>query len=125
MKKAETLEELYNAFLPEYFLTEKDEEFYVELYEDDIKLFAMALQTNRLPNKMFFIAGQIGNGKTTFLNMLGKKYQKVANKYEFFHIYGRETFLHSDVDIIDILLIIGSKIASANETTKKEIHFVA
>ncbi|HRF56770.1 MAG TPA: hypothetical protein PLV58_05160, partial [Campylobacterales bacterium] len=72
-----------------------------------------------LPNKMFFIAGQIGNGKTTFLNMLGKKYQKVANKYEFFHIYGRETFLHSDVDIIDILLIIGSKIASANETTKK------
>jgi len=119
MKKAETLEELYNAFLPEYFLTEKDEEFYVELYEDDIKLFAMALQTNRLPNKMFFIAGQIGNGKTTFLNMLGKKYQKIANKYEFFHIYGRETFLHSDVDIIDILLIIGSKIASANETTKK------
>lgn len=118
MKKATTLEEIYDCFAHEQYLTKEDEPFYVELYEKDMKLFFTALKNNKRTNRAFFIAGQSGNGKSSELNMLTTKYPALLANYEFFYIAGRTIFLYEDIDIVDIILMIGNVLSKENEALK-------
>ncbi len=115
MKKAETLEEIYNVFAHEKFLSPQDKEFYVDLYTEHTEELATSLILNRAPNKTFFVAGQLGNGKSSMLNLLTTNFPNINEKYEFHYIYGRAVFLYDDIDIIDILLMIGSKLIEKDE----------
>lgn len=108
MKKAETIEDIYDVFAPEKYLTKEDKEFYVDLYGEKLKRFVTALQFNKVPSKTFFIAGQSGNGKSTVLNLLTTNFEEIEEKYIFHTIAGRTIFSYNDIDIIDILLMIGN-----------------
>ena len=118
MKKATTIEEVFQVFAPEEVLTIDDIDFYVDLFGLDFKRFVVALQTNQVISKTYFIAGQSGNGKSSVLNLLTKTYPKIDDKYDFIHIPGRKVFLYEDIDIVDILLIIGFKLTEANDALK-------
>lgn len=118
MKKAQTIEDIYSVFAHEKFLKNEDEEFYVDLYGKETKLFVAELKLNQIPSKSFFIAGQSGNGKSTLLNLLTTNYPDVNSKYEFHYLAGRSIFLYEDIDIIDVLLMIGNKLTESSETLK-------
>ena len=115
MKKATTIDEILEVFAPEKYLKQSDENFYVDLYEKDLIRFVNALVKNKIPTKSFFIAGQSGNGKSTILNLLTTKYPKLNDKYEFLYISGKSVFDYENVDIIDVLLMIGNQLAQ-NDT---------
>jgi len=119
MKKAETIEDIYDVFAPEKYLTKEDKEFYVDLYGDKFKSFVTALKFNKVPSKTFFIAGQSGNGKSTVLNLLTTNFEEIEEKYTFHTVAGKNIFLYNDIDIVDILLMIGSTLIQNNETLEK------
>lgn len=116
MKKATNIEEIYDVFAPEKFLKKDDIAFYVDLYGDKFKEFVTALKYNKVPSKTFFIAGQSGNGKSTVLNLLTTNFSELEAKYSFNHIAGRTIFLYKDIDIVDILLMIGNTLTKNNPT---------
>ena len=120
MKKAETIEEIYKVFAPEIFLTKDDLGFYVDLYKDDLKIFITALKYNQIPTKSFFIAGQSGNGKSTVLSLLDVNYASIGEKYDLHYFSGKETFAHDDINIIDLLLMIGGYLIRDDEALQKE-----
>lgn len=122
MKKAETIEEVYAVFAHEKFLQKEEKEFYVDLYKSHTDEFVSALLLNQVPSKTFFIAGQSGNGKSTMLNMLTTCYPKLIDKYELHHIVGRSVFLYEDIDIVDVLLMIGNKLIE-NSKKLSELYF--
>lgn len=117
-KKATTIEEIYHNFVQEKYLNKETEDFYVNLYEHDLQLFVSDLTRNRINSKSFFIAGQSGNGKSSVLHMLTTNYPQLEDKYLFHYITGREVFLHEDIDIIDILLMMGHVLTKENQTLK-------
>lgn len=120
MKKAVTIEDIYSVFDHATFLQKADVDFYVNLYEEHTQDFVNTLILNRVPSKTFFIAGQSGNGKSTMLNMLTTSYPELSEKYEFHYIAGRSVFLYEDIDIIDVLLMVGSKLVEGNEKIKEQ-----
>jgi len=119
MKKAETIKDVFHIFAYEKFLKKEDKDFYVELYHNDFLRFVTALRNNELPSKSFFIAGQSGNGKSSVLNLLTTQYPDIGDKYEFNYIVGRKIFMYEDIDIIDLLLMIGNVLTKDNEVLKK------
>lgn len=116
MKKATTIKEIYSVFAHEKFLKADDKDFYVDLYEADFKRFVVALKNNEIPSKAFFIAGQSGNGKSTVLNLLTTNYPELEDNFEFNYIAGRTIFLYEDIDIVDILIMIGNTLTKNNPT---------
>jgi hypothetical protein len=120
MKKATTIKEIYSVFAHEKFLKEDDKEFYVDLYGDDFKRFVVALRNNEIPSKSFFIAGQSGNGKSTVLNLLTTNYPDLKDSFEFKYIAGRTIFLYEDIDIVDILIMIGNTLTKDNANLKEK-----
>ena len=109
-KKATTIKEIFGNFAQEKYLDVETQEFYVNLYSKDLQRFVTALKDNQIPSKSFFIAGQSGNGKSSVLNLLTIKYPILEEKYIFNYVAGREIFLYEDIDIVDILLMIGYKL---------------
>lgn len=118
MKKAQTIEDIYSVFAHEKFLKSEDEAFYVDLYLTETKRFITALKHNQIPSKSYFVAGQSGNGKSTLLNLLTKKHPELNDQYEFHYIAGRTIFLYEDIDIIDVLLMIGNKLTESSNSLK-------
>jgi len=120
--KAETLKEIFRNFAQEKYLTKETKEFYVNLYNRDLRRFVTALRDNQIPSHSFFIAGQSGNGKSSVLNLLTTNYPQLEDVYIFNYIAGREVFLYEDIDIVDILLMIGYKLTQ-NSPTLREKYF--
>ena len=118
--KASSIKDIYNVFIHEEYLQEKNEDFYVPLYQRQLKKFITALMQNMIPSKSFFIAGQSGNGKSSVLNLLTRNYPQLDEKYEFHYIAGRKVFLYDDIDIIDILLMISSKLLENSSSLKNQ-----
>jgi len=52
-KRATTLKELFGNFEHERYLDEDSKEFYVNLYEDELKRFIATLKNNHIPSKSF------------------------------------------------------------------------
>lgn len=120
MKKANNIDEVYDNFLPEIYLTPQNKEFYVPLYEDYLKRFKTDLIKEKTNKKTFFIAGQSGNGKSTVLKMLGSEFIELQEKYEFRYLSGKEIFAYSDVSIIDLLLMIGGNLIQNNKDLQEK-----
>ncbi len=118
MKKATTIKEIYSVFAHEKFLKEDDKDFYVDLYGTNFKRFVVALKNNEVRSKAFFIAGQSGNGKSTVLNLLTTNYPDLKENFEFNYIAGRTIFLYEDIDIVDILIMIGNTLTKNNPELK-------
>ncbi len=102
MKKATNINELANNLIPQNFLTQDDEEFYVPIYDDILRGLRDTIINDRVEAQTFFIAGQSGTGKTTALNFLG--IDELRRHYYVKYINMRDFLDESDVDIIDFLL---------------------
>lgn len=117
LKKAENLKEAHRAFETQEPLDSKQKDFYVDLYENDINKLRKELVLNSIPNKTFFLTGQSGNGKSTSLNFLPD--HRINNEYEVKYLYGRNVFDLEDVDVIDVIIMIGFTIIKDNPKLEK------
>jgi len=115
MKKAETLEDIYYTFDGSKPLNEDEYDFFENVYDKKLKRFINDVKINRVHQNIFFIAGQRGNGKSTILNNLKNKNKDFQDSYEIRHIQAMEVFGIDDVDIIDILLVIGFDLIDNNQ----------
>jgi len=77
MKKAQDIEGIYDVFEHDRALTPDDvDDFYVDIYKKDVDDFVTDLRFNKDEKKIFLIAGQSGNGKSSVLNTLTKNIKK-------------------------------------------------
>jgi len=122
MKKAKTLDDIYNSFEGNKPLTEDEYDFFVNIYDKKLKRFVGNVKRNTNYENIFFVAGQRGNGKSTILNNLKHKNKAFEESYEIRHLQARELLNYSDIDIVDILLVIGFNLIDNNEldNTKKQ-----
>lgn len=118
--KAKNLEEVYKIFDGQKFLTESEEEFFVPVYDDILKRFQLDLVLNEIPSKTFFIAGQTGNGKSTALNFMHIRNQKLKDKFLVKNLEAKDLFQYSDVGIIDILITIGIVLIEDDSELERE-----
>lgn len=114
MIKAKTLDDIYNSFEYNRPLNEHEYSFFENIYDKKLKRFINNLQRNKVYQNIFFIAGQRGNGKSTILNNLKNKNAYLAEHYEIRHIQAMEVFGINNIDIIDILLVIGFDLIDNN-----------
>ena len=125
MTKATTLDEIYNNFEYNKPLSEDEYEFFVNIYDKKLKRFIGNVKRNENYQNIFFIAGQRGNGKSTILNNLKHKNKVFEESYEIRHLQARELLNYNDVDIVDILLVIGFNLIDNNsfdEENKNELE---
>lgn len=121
IKKAETLEDMYNSFEFNRPLSEDEYDFFENIYDAKLTRFISDVKRNTIHQNIFFIAGQRGNGKSTILNNLKNKNQAFEDSYEIRHIQAMEVFDISEVDIVDILLVIGFDLIDNNKLDGSKI----
>lgn len=109
LKKAKTLEDIYNSFQGNKPLSVDEHDFFINIYDKKLKRFELNIKRNDVYQNIFFIAGQSGNGKSSILNHI--KYKNETNetfaKYDIRHFEAKEFRNHNNINIVDILLIIG------------------
>lgn len=115
MKRAQTLEEMYDSFEGNRPLSENEYDFFENIYDVKLTRFINDVRRNKIHQNIFFIAGQRGNGKSTILNNLKNKNKDFEVSYEIRHIQAMEVFDTSEVDIVDILLVIGFDLIDNNK----------
>jgi hypothetical protein len=119
LKKAQTLADAYNVFVPTVdIITDVEDDFYVPVFEQNLKQLHLSLKVAQ-KSEIFFIAGQSGNGKTTAIkHLLGD--DSISQKYDI-HYFNREFFAQNDnIDVVDILLMIGFILADKSEGLYKK-----
>ena len=119
MQKATTLKEIYRVFDPKEPLTQKEKEFYVDIFAEDMKEISDKLEWSQNDEETLFIAGQPGNGKSTALSLLPFNHPSVKDKYDVIYLYGREKFENTKIDAIDIVLMVGFLFAGKNPALMK------
>lgn len=115
MTAAKTLEEIYDNFEGNRPLGEDEYEFFVNIYETKLKRFIGQVKRNKLYQNIFFIAGQRGNGKSSILNNLKHKNRDFEEEYEIRHLQAMDLLDYDDIDIVDILLVIGFDLLDNNQ----------
>ncbi len=120
MKKAQTLDDIYNNFEGNKPLTEDEYEFFINIYDKKLKRFIGNIKRNSNKQNIFFIAGQRGNGKSTILNNLKQKNKEFDDSYDIKHIQAMEVFKYDDIDIVDILLGIGFNLIDNNDLDEEK-----
>ena len=121
LQKASTLQEIYHTFEGNKPLSEEEyDDFFVDIYQNKLKRFIIKVQHNSIYEKMFFIAGQQGNGKSTILNVLKKQNEKFSNDYEIRHLQTKDSFRYQDISIVDILFVIALDFLDNAPQDKKE-----
>ena len=105
MIKASTITEIAQQFDPSKVLTLEDKDFHEDIYRSTIDPLKTKLIVNQIPTKTFYLCGQIGMGKSTALNYLPD--DNINNKYDVKYLTGKDIFNVEDLDIIDILIMIG------------------
>ena len=115
LTKANTLEDMYSSFEFNRPLSEDEYAFFENIYDGKLTRFINDVRRNKIHQNIFFIAGQRGNGKSTILNNLKNKNIDFEESYEIRHIQAMEVFDISEVDIVDILLVIGFDLIDNNK----------
>ena len=118
LKKAKDLIEIYQQFETVNPLTPDDKDFYIDIYEKDIRELTNKIIFNQNPKKAFFVTGQSGNGKTTALNFLQN--EKILQLYDVKVITANNYLNLDDIDIIDIILTIGFIFAESDKKIKEK-----
>jgi len=113
MPKASNLIEVSQIFDPQKALTIDDIDIHKNIYESIIEKLKIKILTNHVPSKTFFVYGQAGMGKSTALNYLPDN--NIENRYKLLYLPGKELFVENDIDIIDVLLMIGFKLTENNK----------
>ncbi|MBI4646481.1 MAG: hypothetical protein HY738_07775 [Bacteroidia bacterium] len=103
MRPAKNIIELVNVLDPAIPVCKENKEFYVPVFDDEIKRLRDDLLYSDRENITYYIAGQTGTGKTSALNFLPDK--EIEKKYTVIYIKGRDVFDPNDVDIIDVFLM--------------------
>ncbi|MEM1220490.1 MAG: hypothetical protein AAGH79_16330 [Bacteroidota bacterium] len=104
MKPATNMVELVRNLAPARLLTQADKEFYVPIYSDVLRKLRYQLVVSQSKKETYYTSGQSGTGKTTALNFLPNT--NLEDQFAVHFLYGNELFDLSDVDIIDVLLMI-------------------
>ncbi|MEO1714339.1 MAG: hypothetical protein AAFU60_13490, partial [Bacteroidota bacterium] len=104
MKPATNMIELVRNLAPARLLTQADKEFYVPIYSDVLRKLRYQLVVSQSKKETYYTSGQSGTGKTTALNFLPNT--DLEDQFAVHFLYGNELFDLSDVDIIDVLLMI-------------------
>ncbi|WP_123377417.1 hypothetical protein [Aliarcobacter butzleri] len=120
MQKAKTLDDIYNNFEGNRPLNENEYSFFVDIYDKKLKRFIGNIKRNTNYQNIFFIAGQRGNGKSTILNNLKHKNSDFETSYEIRHLQAKDLLNYNDVDIVDVLLIIGFDLIDNNILGEEE-----
>ena len=106
LTKAKTLEDIYNSFEGNRPLSVDEYDFFINIYDKKLKRFELNFKRNKIYQNIFFIAGQSGNGKSSILNNL-KHNNAIFENYDIRHFEAKEFRNHDNINIVDILLIIG------------------
>lgn len=114
MRKAKTLEDMYDSFEFNRPLREDEHDFFENIYGKKLKRFVNDVKRNKEYTNIFFIAGQRGNGKSSILNNLKNENRHFEDSYEIRHIQAMEVFDIAEVDIVDILFVIGFDLIDNN-----------
>lgn len=117
MKPATDLKTFYKNMSPSRFLTQKEREFYVNVYDQKIKELRLDLQTLETPNLTIYVSGQYGSGKTTALNFLPD--QAINEDFEVILLMGSELFDLDDLEIVDILLMLSNQLVQEYEELQR------
>ncbi|MEM7179531.1 MAG: hypothetical protein AAF518_01355 [Spirochaetota bacterium] len=113
VKKATNLKELRNAFLPDPLTTDKSE-YYVDIYSKQIEKLRISILTSESQRETFYIAGQIGTGKSTALNFFPD--ESIDAAYKIIHINYKDLIDPEDVDFIDVALLFCYELCKENKT---------
>ncbi len=119
MIKASNIIEIAQQFDPLQVLTTEDKDFHQNIYDTTINPLKTKLLLNQIPTKTYFLCGQIGMGKSTALNYLPDN--NIEAKYEVKYLTGKNLFNIDDIDIIDILLMIGFELIK--DTKLEEVYY--
>jgi energy-coupling factor transporter ATP-binding protein EcfA2 len=121
MKKAKTQVEVFNTFNPAKWLTKENKEFYVNLFDRDLKNISDNFMWTENDQETMFIAGQSGNGKTSALKLLPHLHSDLLDKYDITYLDGRDKFdPNAKVDAVDVLLMIGFLFANKHDNLKNK-----
>lgn len=117
MEKAKSIIEFADNFDPSQPLGKEDSDAYVPIYDDILAKLCDRIVYDKLPSRTLFVAGQSGTGKTTALNFLPDK--EIEKKYFVKTINFRDLIDLSDIDIIDVLLMIGFELVKGSDLEGK------
>ena len=120
MKRAETINELANNLIPSRMLKREDHAQYVPIFENILKQIRGQILYEDFDSQTFYIAGQSGTGKSTALTFLPTP--DLQQKYEVLYINGKELFDLNDLDIIDVLMMVGSLLIKDNKDLTKKFE---
>jgi Cdc6-like AAA superfamily ATPase len=112
MKRATTINELADNLDPSMPLGKEDENVYVPIYDEILSKLRDRIIHDKLESRTLFVAGQSGTGKTTALNFLED--EEISKSFTVKVINFRDLVDLSDVDIIDLLLMIGFELVKGN-----------
>ena len=119
MQKAETLRQVYNVFNPQKYLQQDTKEFYVDIYKEFTDDLSLRLELSE-GEETIFVAGQSGNGKSSALQLLSTNYPQLGNYYDIKVLNARDIFDTNNIDVADVLLMMGYTIVEDNVELKKE-----
>ena len=117
MEKAKNIIEFADNFDPSQPLGKEDSDAYVPIYDDILAKLCDRIVYDKLPSRTLFVAGQSGTGKTTALNFLPD--EEIEKKYFVKTINFRDLIDLSDIDIIDVLLMIGFELVKGSDLEGK------
>ena len=111
MEPAKNINDFVNNLLLG-FLTEKEKDFYVPLYNNKLLEIKDRIIFDRLERQTIYIMGQVGTGKTTALNFLPDN--EIEEQFAIVSFFATDLFDMNDVDIADVLLIVAYKLMKGN-----------
>jgi len=120
MKKATTIHELADNLDPSLPLGKEDKDIYVPIYNDILSKLRDRVINDKLESRTLFVAGQSGTGKTTALNFLED--EEISQAFTVKIINFRDLIDLSDVDIIDLLLMIGFELVKDNNDLETKYY---
>ncbi|MBM3403729.1 MAG: hypothetical protein FJY10_02425 [Bacteroidetes bacterium] len=109
MKPAKNIKELYNNLNPFFIpIKGKDDNVYVPIFDNCLKSLRTQILIGEYKKECYYITGQSGSGKSSALNFLSN--DRLEGKFELIYLKGREILDLSDIDIIDLLLMLALEV---------------
>lgn len=103
------------------YLPPEDENVYADLFPVQMKKLSLDIEDSEIEYDTFYLTGQSGNGKSTFLNRLKSTNEYLKNNFKIIHLMGDDVFDYTDkITIVDVLLMIGIKLVEDDDELGKK-----